>query len=66
MSAERPGYAVLLVAYGSPRTLDEVEPYLRNIRGGRPSSTEAVDYLRYYAVQARQLFGGPVRLPLPW
>ena len=26
---------------------------------------EAVDYLRYYAAQARQLFGGPVRLPGP-
>lgn len=28
--------AVLLMAYGSPRSLDEVEPYLRDIRGGKP------------------------------
>ncbi|MFP5225707.1 MAG: ferrochelatase [Actinomycetota bacterium] len=28
--------AVLLMAYGSPRSLDEVAPYLRDIRGGKP------------------------------
>jgi ferrochelatase len=34
--------AVLLMAYGSPRSLDEVEPYLRDIRGGRAVSAESV------------------------
>jgi ferrochelatase len=37
---------VLLMAYGSPRSLDEVEPYLTDIRGGRPSSPEAIASLR--------------------
>ncbi len=55
MSAERPGYAVLLAAYGSPRTLDEVEPYLREVRGGRQSPAEAVEDLRrrYRAIGGR-------------
>lgn len=55
MSAESPGYAVLLAAYGSPRTLDEVEPYLRDVRGGRQSSAEAVEDLRrrYRAIGGR-------------
>ena len=34
--------AVLLMAYGSPNHLDEVEPYFADIRGGRQPSTEAV------------------------
>ena len=38
--------AVLLMAYGSPNTLDEVEPYFTDIRGGRPPSPEAVYELR--------------------
>ena len=43
---------VLLMAYGTPRNLDEVEPYYRDIRGGRPPSPEAVEELteRYRAV----------------
>lgn len=40
------GYAVLLVAYGGPRSLDEVEPYLNDVRGGRPTSPEVVEELR--------------------
>lgn len=28
--------AVLLMAYGGPRSLEEVEPYLMDVRGGRP------------------------------
>ena len=36
---------VLLMAYGTPRNLDEVEPYYRDIRGGRPPSPEAVEEL---------------------
>ncbi len=34
--------AVLLMAYGSPRSEEEVEPYLTDIRGGRPPSSEAL------------------------
>jgi protoporphyrin/coproporphyrin ferrochelatase len=34
--------AVLLMAYGSPNRLDEVEAYFTDIRGGRRPSTEAI------------------------
>ena len=34
--------AVLLMAYGGPASLDEVEPYLQDVRGGRPTSPEFV------------------------
>lgn len=37
--------AVLLMAYGSPRTPDEVEPYFTDIRGGRPPSPEVLKVL---------------------
>jgi ferrochelatase len=37
---------VLLMAYGSPRNLDEVEPYLQDIRGGKTPSPEAVEELK--------------------
>jgi ferrochelatase len=40
MAADRTG--VLLLAYGSPETPDDVEPYFRHIRGGRAPSAEAV------------------------
>lgn len=36
----------MLVAYGGPRSLDEVEPYLNDVRGGRPTAPEVVDELR--------------------
>src|SRR5205823_2686878 len=39
----KPG--VLLMTYGSPRTLDEVEGYYTDIRGGRRPSPEAVEEL---------------------
>ncbi|MGH2424752.1 MAG: ferrochelatase [bacterium] len=50
---------VLLMAYGSPATLEDVEAYYTHIRGGRTPSQEAVDELcsRY-----RQIGG---RSPLP-
>ena len=32
--------AVLLMAYGGPASLDEVEPYLLDVRGGRPVTPE--------------------------
>jgi ferrochelatase len=49
---------VLLLAYGSPETSDDVEPYFRHIRGGRAPSPEAVENLR----QRYALIGG--RTPL--
>jgi ferrochelatase len=43
--------AVLLMAYGGPSTLDDVEPYLLDVRGGRPTSPELVEEIRHrYAV----------------
>ena len=38
--------AVLLLAYGSPSTPDDVEAYFTHIRGGRTPSPEAVQRLR--------------------
>ena len=39
--------AVLLMAYGGPGSLDEVEPYLLDVRGGRPTSPELVEEIRH-------------------
>jgi len=38
--------AVLLMAYGGPDNLAEVEPYLLDVRGGRPTSPELVEEIR--------------------
>lgn len=38
--------AVLLMAYGGPGNLAEVEPYLLDVRGGRPTSAELVEEIR--------------------
>ncbi len=40
------GVAVLLMAYGGPGSLDEVEPYLNDVRGGRPTSPELLHEIR--------------------
>jgi len=45
---------VLLMAYGGPESLDEVEPYLADVRGGRPSSPELVAEVR----ERYRLIGG--------
>jgi ferrochelatase len=37
--------AILLLAYGSPNRLEDVEPYFTDIRGGRTPSREAVEEL---------------------
>ncbi|MGH2398202.1 MAG: ferrochelatase [bacterium] len=50
---------LLLMAYGSPQTLDDVEAYYTHIRGGRPASREAVESLR----DRYRRIGG--RSPLP-
>ena len=44
MAAE--GVAVLLMAYGGPGSLDDVEPYLQDVRGGRPTAPELVAEIR--------------------
>lgn len=42
--------AVLMLAYGSPDSLDDMEAYLNDIRGGRPMSREFVsEFKRRYA-----------------
>ncbi|MDA0745006.1 MAG: ferrochelatase [bacterium] len=38
--------AVLMLAYGSPDSLDDMEAYLNDIRGGRPMSKEFVEEFR--------------------
>ena len=43
--------AVLLMAYGGPNSLEDVEPYLLDVRGGRPTSQALIDEVRErYAV----------------
>jgi ferrochelatase len=50
MTAER--VAVVLMAYGTPRTPEEIEPYYTDIRRGRPPTPEALADLteRYAAI----------------
>jgi len=47
--------AVVLMAYGSPSDLEDIRPYLEDIRGGRPVSDEAVEELteRYRQIGGR-------------
>jgi ferrochelatase len=49
------GVAVLLMAYGGPGSLDEVEPYLRDVRGGRPMTPAFTAEIRarYAAIGGR-------------
>ncbi len=37
---------VLLMAYGGPDSLEDIEPYLLDIRGGRPTSRELVEEIK--------------------
>lgn len=46
MSSAKSLVGVLLMAYGTPRNLDEVEPYFTHIRGGRAPSPAALENLR--------------------
>lgn len=46
MASEKPT-GVFIMAYGTPETLDDVEPYYTHIRGGRRPSDEALADLRY-------------------
>jgi ferrochelatase len=45
MSRDRPG--VLLMAHGTPSSLDEMPEYLKIVRGGRPPSAELVEEMRH-------------------
>jgi ferrochelatase len=47
--------AVVLMAYGSPATADDIRPYFEDVRGGRPVSDEAVAELteRYRRIGGR-------------
>ncbi|HEY7874918.1 MAG TPA: ferrochelatase [Actinomycetota bacterium] len=47
--------AVLMMAYGTPRDLDDVEAYYTDIRGGRPPAPELLEELmgRYRAIGGR-------------
>jgi ferrochelatase len=47
--------AVILMAYGSPATADDIRPYFEDIRGGKPVSDEAVAELaeRYRRIGGR-------------
>ncbi len=38
--------AVLVMAYGGPDSLDDIQPYLLDIRGGRPTSPELISEIR--------------------
>jgi ferrochelatase len=51
-------YGVLLLAHGGPDSLDDIEPFLANIRGGRPCSKELLEEVR----ERYRLIGG--RSPL--
>ena len=48
-------HALVLMAYGSPETADDIRPYLEDIREGRPVSDHAVDELteRYRRIGGR-------------
>jgi protoporphyrin/coproporphyrin ferrochelatase len=38
--------AILLMAYGGPDSLDDIEPYLLDVRGGRPTAPALVEEIR--------------------
>lgn len=50
---------VLVMAYGGPNSLDEIEPYLLDVRGGRATRPELVEEIR----ERYRLIGGrsPIR-----
>src|SRR3982751_3620687 len=53
---------VLLMAHGTPSSLDEMPEYLRLVRGGRPASDELIHEMRenYAAIGG----GGPLPAPI--
>src|SRR5256886_16016100 len=63
MAAERDAIAVLLMAYGGPDSLDDVEPYLLDVRGGRAVSPEFTAEIkaRYARIGGRSATRAPPR-----
>lgn len=53
--------AVLLMAYGGPASLDDVQPYLLDVRGGRPTAPALVTEIRH---RYEQIGGRSPILPL--
>ncbi len=47
MTQEMIPTAVLLLAYGGPLSLEDVEPYLLDVRGGRPTPKELVEEVKH-------------------
>ena len=43
----KPTTAILMMAYGGPDSLENVEPYLLDVRGGRTTSPELIDEIRH-------------------
>ena len=39
----KPTYAILMMAYGGPNSLDDIEDYLLDIRGGRKTAPELIE-----------------------
>ncbi len=49
-----PKQAVLLLAHGTPETIEQIPEYLRNVTGGRPLPLEVVEEIqRRYALIGR-------------
>jgi ferrochelatase len=46
MSVKQRPIAILLMAMGGPDSLENVEPFLRDVRGGRPTPPELVEEIR--------------------
>jgi protoporphyrin/coproporphyrin ferrochelatase len=46
MESASPMIGILLMAYGGPNNLEEVEPYLLDVRGYRPTSQEIIHEVR--------------------
>lgn len=55
MPASPPPIALLLMAMGGPDCVENVEPYLKDVRGGRPTSPELVEEIR----TRYRMTGGP-------
>jgi protoporphyrin/coproporphyrin ferrochelatase len=47
IATERQRHAVLLLAHGTPQTLDQIPEYLRNVTSGRPMPESVVEEIRH-------------------
>src|ERR1700691_5411807 len=45
--AAPPRHAVLLLAHGTPESLDQIPEYLRNVTGGRPMPESGLEEIRH-------------------